>query len=629
MLLDVLLRFSVTAGIRFSPPATAGQNYYATGGQGLDASHALIKDTNGWFGTSDSGKSWEVIEIGAERGDIGSAVLHSGNLHTLGDGLAPVDKDSNYRQFNGSNSTYISHAAGEWTSTPTKRPVVFRGIPAPGFSCGNKDHKFGCPFRDSGRGYVTLPGGDLVMSIIVWWGGTHANPNKKLAAVATSIASFRSSDGGFTWDYAGKIIDAADAPKSEEGPNENDMVLLKDGKTIMCVIRLDAGDGELTHRYVPYVISKSTDGGRSWSKAKSLPKNVGCARPRLMRTQSGAVVLSGGRTGPRNRDVLLWVNQAGDGEEWVEHSITYQHNKLETNSSLWFTAAVNDSTARESTSYTSLVRTSSESGFLIYARHLPPAPDQAFAMPFTITAGEEAEKKKPLPPAWPDSWDSEYHLCCEHGTDSWHADWHDHQVVSYDWTSKRMTVAHTDMYGHGPGQDWTTPNGTILFESDNSTVRFKAPCCIFMAGVGVIQPTWAQTDTPIYLGTETINVSAVFGGGTKLAHKWSNPGALGPADTNFYWQLEPTSVAGAATNASFTAQWGASDSHARPSKFWNISAGYFTVTRPITSRPQDAAKLTPSPQCAHAMAVEFFCPPHNCDDGKPAPAGGCKPVEGR
>ena len=83
MLLDVLLRFSVTAGIRFSPPATAGQNYYATGGQGLDASHALIKDTNGWFGTSDSGKSWEVIEIGAERGDIGSAVLHSGNLRLV------------------------------------------------------------------------------------------------------------------------------------------------------------------------------------------------------------------------------------------------------------------------------------------------------------------------------------------------------------------------------------------------------------------------------------------------------------------------------------------------------------------------------------------------------------------
>eukprot|EP01051_Picozoa_sp_SAG22_P027832 SAG22_NODE_9518_length_585_cov_1.168724_1_plen_33_part_10 len=33
------------------------------------------------------------------------------------------------------------------------------------------------------------------------------------------------------------------------------------------------------------------------------------------------------------------------------------------------------------------------------------------------------------------------------------------------------------MYGMGPGRDWTLPNGTVVFLSDNSTARFKAPCC--------------------------------------------------------------------------------------------------------------------------------------------------------
>ena len=97
-----------------------------------------------------------------------------------------------------------------------------------------------------------------------------------------------------------------------------------------------------------------------------------------------AIVLSGGRTNPTNRDVLLWINAKGDGVHWEEHSITYWHNVLETNRSLLFTPAVNHSTKRESTSYTSLVKTGPAAGFIIYARHLPPQPDVAFAMPFVV-----------------------------------------------------------------------------------------------------------------------------------------------------------------------------------------------------------------------------------------------------
>lgn len=100
--------------------------------------------------------------------------------------------------------------------------------------------------------------------------------------------------------------------------------------------------------------------------------------------RAGAILLSGGRLGPTNRDVRVWLDATGEGETWSSYSITYWHNKLVTNSSLKFTSAVNTTAARESTSYTSLVRTGDQQGFIAYGRHLPPGPDLAFAMPFTI-----------------------------------------------------------------------------------------------------------------------------------------------------------------------------------------------------------------------------------------------------
>lgn len=198
------------------------------------------------------------------------------------------------------------------------------------------------------------------------------------------VIAFRSTDNGYHWTYAGKILTAAQAPVSQEGPNENDMVLLADNKTIMCIIRLDAGDGRVSHPYLPYVKSLSTDGGFTWTAATSLPAGVGCARPRLMRTAAGSIVLSGGRLGPTNRDVRVWLNADGMGETWETYSITYWHNALVGNASLLFTPAVNNSASRESTSYTSIMPMGPNRGLLTYGRHLPPGPDIAFSMVFSI-----------------------------------------------------------------------------------------------------------------------------------------------------------------------------------------------------------------------------------------------------
>ena len=245
----------------------------------------------------------------AAAGNIGAAVASPDGrtLHDLGDVTSVADKDAEYFAFNSSHTTYYSYFLDLPLSFAARRSndsIVFRGLPQPA-TCGDASHAFGCPFRTGGRGSVRLPDGSLVMSIIVYWGGAHANPDPKLAPKATSVVAFRSTDGvGLVWEYAGTILDAASAPSSEEGPNENDLALLADGKTILSVIRLDAGDGPVTRPYKPYVQSLSDDGGRTWSAPVSMGPGVGCARPRLLSLGMGGVVLSGGRLSPTNRDVL-------------------------------------------------------------------------------------------------------------------------------------------------------------------------------------------------------------------------------------------------------------------------------------------------------------------------------------
>ncbi len=312
--------------------------------------------------------------------------------HDFGSVTTVQNKDMVYFSFNSSESTVFSiadpHAVdplNAFTARTSSNAVVFRGIPNPGLSCGSKRHPYGCPFRTGGRGFVRLQDGVLVMSIIVRWGHPHSNPDPRLEPDATSVIAFRSRDDGYTWDYAGVILDAAQVPKSEEGPNENDLVLLADNRTIMCVVRLDAGDGFVSHPYRPYMRVLSTDGGKTWTNATSLNHGVGSARPRLLRMDDGQIVLSGGRNGPKNRDTMIWLNADNEfGLHWEAYSITYWHNMLEPNASLHFDKMVNDSSYRETMSYTSLLKTGPQTGLILYGRKLPDTSDIAFSMPFVV-----------------------------------------------------------------------------------------------------------------------------------------------------------------------------------------------------------------------------------------------------
>lgn len=363
-----------------------GFQYVYNDGRG-GASAICGEAANCWCCRCEEGDACSAPSPGPRiAGDTTAIVLSEDGktMHNLGYVTSVADKDAEYTSFNSTAAGYFFVGPdGSFQYEERVTPLTFRGLPTPA-SCGDSGHSFGCPFRPSGRGYVRLPDGSLVMSIIIWWGGEHANPDPKLASKATSVVAFRST-GGLIWDYAGTIVDASQTPASEEGPNENDLALLADGETILCIVRLDAGDGPVSRPYRPYAKVTSSDGGRTWTNATLLPEGVGSARPRLLRLSDGQLVLTGGRPSPTNRDTTLWTNEAGDGQEWLPYSLSYWHNLLEPDDDLHFTPSINTSSVRQSTSYTSLIKTGDASGFVIYPQSLN-GKDTAFAMPFSFGA---------------------------------------------------------------------------------------------------------------------------------------------------------------------------------------------------------------------------------------------------
>ena len=64
-----------------------------------------------------------------------------------------------------------------------------------------------------------------------------------------------------TWTYSATVGPYDERRVYQEGPNECDVVLLKDRRTLWAVMRVDGGDGTPSHRTLPFLASTSTDGG--------------------------------------------------------------------------------------------------------------------------------------------------------------------------------------------------------------------------------------------------------------------------------------------------------------------------------------------------------------------------------
>ena len=78
------------------------------------------------------------------------------------------------------------------------------------------------------------------------------------------MVAYVTSDAGRTWAFRSEVASKKTLTAkfaSEEGPNENTVVMLKDKKTVFVVMRRDGGDGVPHHYHVPYVFARSSDSG--------------------------------------------------------------------------------------------------------------------------------------------------------------------------------------------------------------------------------------------------------------------------------------------------------------------------------------------------------------------------------
>ena len=385
--------------------------------RGLSATHALGNQF-GLIATTDGGKTWSPLTFN----DSCAACTAGTNL---GVDAAPLD---GFHDLGSLNITQGSK--GNLTG--------LRSLASTRYFLG-ADGRFA---RELGAG-ATIDGLPS-LRMLGWSGDSLRLADGSLVLVAKSIladgparlscVALRSVDGGFSWRYASVVAAAEEVPYAAEGPSEASLALLPNG-TLLAVMRVEGQSGRYapyaklstTHHLLPttysyyslrtthyvllttynslrttdlllivlllrYVSKLSDDGARSWHSLRPLSgggsggvAGAGCVRPRLLALE-GSLVLTGGRPDPISRDQLMWLNARGDAEQWDAYSLSYWHNRLTTNANWTFpSAATNDSRSfpREDTSYNSIVRTGSTSGFVLYGQGI-----RSFTMSFTVV--EEA-----------------------------------------------------------------------------------------------------------------------------------------------------------------------------------------------------------------------------------------------
>eukprot|EP01052_Picozoa_sp_SAG31_P046730 SAG31_NODE_9052_length_1342_cov_4.659958_1_plen_276_part_10 len=163
-----------------------------------------------------------------------------------------------------------------------------------------------------------MPDGTYVYLVAV----QHTDPRSG-PCCNNSIWAFKSSDG-LAWRYTATVAQYPPSRIYQEGFSENDVVLLKDNRTLWAVMRTDSCDGEPSHRTLPFVSSTSTDGGNHWSNPVAMPVDMLSATPKAtVLPGSGALLVSGGRPG-----VDLWISTDGFGHKWKRYSLPTIHNTV-------------------------------------------------------------------------------------------------------------------------------------------------------------------------------------------------------------------------------------------------------------------------------------------------------------
>ena len=193
--------------------------------------------------------------------------------------------------------------------TTTRDPSVvwsWSGLPYPGINT-TASSLFDSPEMYS---IIQLPDNTFMGSVCITENGVPRKKGPDGFFAPMSLVAFVSKDG-YNWHYSGTIMNHTAVPFSSFGPNENELSMLSDGKTVMAVIR-PSGDGPCPHNlshdsYRYYYQSYSNLDGRSWTTARPI-EGAGCARPKLLLLEpAGPLILSGGRICmEKTSDMFIW-----------------------------------------------------------------------------------------------------------------------------------------------------------------------------------------------------------------------------------------------------------------------------------------------------------------------------------
>eukprot|EP01045_Picozoa_sp_COSAG04_P016816 COSAG04_NODE_1438_length_6767_cov_2.368026_1_plen_295_part_10 len=210
------------------------------GGSGLSATTGVPL----FLYSNSSGRRWEKVArhgIEAWLGFGGAIVpLDGGSLRNWGGlfagGTAPPGTNKSARSVSAPTSTEDRVGPdGSLQLTTSRLPVSVNLGDCP--SSFNVTYGLGNDF--TGPEVLRLRDGSYIATLaLVWAGSNKLSPHHY---PQLSVAAFRSTDGR-RWEYSSVVANASDFPWSVYGPQENDMALLADGKTIVCLLRMD-GDG--------------------------------------------------------------------------------------------------------------------------------------------------------------------------------------------------------------------------------------------------------------------------------------------------------------------------------------------------------------------------------------------------
>lgn len=173
-----------------------------------------------------------------------------------------------------------------------------------------------------------------------------------------SCFAVTSDDGGFTWRFLSVAASYQDVPDATEGPDESNTVVLPDGR-LMCVYRVGSGTDQRYHK------SYSADDGTTWTKPEKI-ENAWSVEPQLVRLDSGAILLSGGREG-----LFLWLCTDGAGDHWEPFNLAEHHNAALPDATMHYSSAFCEAKGIEpaqSTSYTGMIHIGGNEALICYDR---------------------------------------------------------------------------------------------------------------------------------------------------------------------------------------------------------------------------------------------------------------------